>query len=187
MTKTQRLPKGEEFMPDVSIGQLENAIKKEKNVGAYNRLRAALKRKEGKTLHEIEDILDKSIRTVGRWLHRMHHMGLAGRYHNKHPGAACKLKPEQLVELKEDLIAGPVKCGFESGMWTAPMIIIHVRNKFGVEYKSSGMEDLLHRMGFSWRKARPKHPKAASEEEKAKFKKKLRSGLLNTNAWDIPS
>ena len=67
------------------------------------------------------------------------------------------------------------------------MVIIHVRNKFGVEYKSSGMEDLLHRIGFSWRKARPQHPKAASEEEKMKFKKKLRSWLPNTNARDTPS
>ena len=30
----------------------------------------------------------------------MQHMSLAGRYHDEHPGAACKLKPEQLAELK---------------------------------------------------------------------------------------
>ena len=173
-------------MPDVSMEQLNKAIRKEKNAGAYNRLRAAQLRRKGKTLHEIEVILDKSIRTIGRWLHRMQHMGLAGRYHDKHPGAACKLKPEQLAELKEDLIAGPTKCGFESGMWTVPMIIVHVHAKFDIEYRSSGMEDLLHRMGFSWRKARPKHPKSASKEEREKFKKKPRSWLPNTNTGDTP-
>lgn len=187
MTKIQRLPKGEEFMPGVSTKQLNKAIKKEKNVSAYNRLRAALKRKEGMTLRQIEGILDISFGTIGKWLQRMHRMGLAGRYHDTHPGAACKLKPEQLVELRKDLIAGPVECGFESGMWTAPIVIAHVSKKFGVEYKSSGMEDLLHRMGFSWRKARPRHLKAASEEEKTEFKKKQHSWLSNINAKDTPS
>ena len=107
MTKTQRLPKGEKFMPNVSIKQLKKAIKKEKNVGAYNRLWAALQRKEGKTLHEIEDILDKSIRTIGRWLHRMHDMGLAGRYHNKHPGGRMQAETRTADTAKE-----------RSGRWT---------------------------------------------------------------------
>ena len=99
----------------------------------------------------------------------MQHMGLAGRYH-KHPGAACKLKPEQLAELKEDLIAGPTKCGFESGM-----------DRSHDQYTSTpsstsntAVEDLLHRM--FWRKARPKHPKSASKEEREKFKKNHGAG-----------
>ncbi len=187
MTNTQRLPKGDKFMPNVSVKQLNSAIRKEKNANAHNRLRAALKRKEGMTLRQIEAVLDKSFGMIGKWLHRMHRMGLAGRYHDMHPGAACKLKPERLVELKKDLIAGPIECGFESGMWTAPMVIAHVYSKFDIKYKSSGMEDLLHRMGFSWRKARPRHTKAASEEEKEKYKKKLHSWLPNTNAGDTQS
>ena len=42
----------------------------------------------------------------------MQHMGLAGRYQ----ASGGRMGPEQLAELKEDLIAGPTKCGFESGM-----------------------------------------------------------------------
>ena len=69
----------------------EDAIKEEKNVNAHNRLRAALKRKKGITLRQIDAILDKSFEMICKWLH---YMGLAGRYHDAHPGAACKLKPE---------------------------------------------------------------------------------------------
>ncbi|MYC79461.1 MAG: winged helix-turn-helix domain-containing protein [Cenarchaeum sp. SB0661_bin_35] len=148
-------------MPNVTEEQLISVIKEERNVNAHNRLRAALKRKKGMTLRQIEAILDKSFGMIGKWLH---YMGLAGRYHDAHPGAACKLKPEQLVELRKNMVAGPVECGFESGMWTAPMVIAHVHRKFDIEYKRGGMEGLLRRMGFSWRKARPRHPKAASEE-----------------------
>jgi len=44
--------------------------------------------------------------------------------------------------------------------------------RFGVEYRTVSMYDILHRLGFSWRKPRPKHPKSASESAKRAFKKK---------------
>ena len=57
-------------------------------------------------------------------------------------------------------------------MWTAPVIMRHVKNRFGVEYSSGGMYHLLRRMGFSWQAPRPLHPKSASKEEQEEFKKK---------------
>ena len=86
-----------------------------------------------------------------------------------HPGAEYKLNYMQLDELRQDLIDGPTKCGFESGMWTAPLVIVHVQNKYNIEYKNSGMPYLLHRMGFSWRKARPRHPNIPIKEETKEF------------------
>lgn len=185
--KKPRLPKGDMFMPDTTIKDMRGTYKKEKNAGAALRLLACIKRKEGHTLRYIGRAINCRFETVGAWLRRMHRLGLKGRYHDKHPGATCKLTPEQLVELKEDLVSGPVKCGFDSGMWTAPMVIIHVRNKFGIQYKSSGMGFLLHRLGFSWRKARPRHPKAASPEQTEEFKKKLHTWQTNMPARDMSS
>ena len=167
----QRLPKGNDFMPDVTIETIRKMRKKEKNANASLRLQASFFRKKGYSLRKIGDILDTSFGTVADWLRRMHKMGLEGRYHSPRPGAECKLNHIQLDELMQDLIAGPSNCGFESGMWTAPLVIAHVRNKYHIEYKVSGMLCLLHRMGFSWRKARPRHPKAPDEEEIKEFKK----------------
>jgi len=75
------------------------------------------------------------------------------------------------VRLRGDLIAGPRSCGFESGMWTAKLLIPHIKKKYGVEYRTGGIHYLLHSMGFSSRKPRPKHPKSASEFEKNGLKK----------------
>jgi len=61
-------------------------------------------------------------------------------------GASCKLTPEQLRQLRTDMIAGPDRCESKSSLWTALMLIVHVGKKFGVKYASSGMYDLLHRM-----------------------------------------
>ena len=52
------------------------------------------------------------------------------------------------------------------------MILIHVKNKYDIAYTNSGMTDMLHRLGLSWRKPRPKHPKAAIKEQQEEFKKK---------------
>ncbi len=72
--------------------------------------------------------------------------GFGGICDETRPGASCKLTPEQLRQLRTDLIAGPDRCGFESSLWTARLLIVHVGKKFGAMYASSGMYDLLHRM-----------------------------------------
>lgn len=169
----QRLPKGEDFMPNVTDDAIRRMRKKEKSANACLRLHACWFRKKGYTLRQIGDVLDTPFCTVADWLRRMHRMGLEGRYPDKQPGAECKLNSTQLEYLREDLIAGPDKCGFESGMWTVPLVIAHTRKKFNIEYKASGMLFLLHRMGFAWRKPRPRHPKAPTQEEIKEYKKKL--------------
>jgi len=80
--------------------------------------------------------------------------------------------PSCTALLKEDLIAGPQSCGLESGTWTARLVAEHVRRRFGAEYRTVSMYDILHRLGFSWKKSRPKHPEPASESGKRAFKKK---------------
>ncbi len=56
--------------------------------------------------------------------------GLDRLYDIKRPGPARRLTAEQLAELKADLIAGPQKQGFESGMWTGKLVVRHVLNKY---------------------------------------------------------
>ena len=89
------------------------------------------------------------------------------------PGLSRKLSPKQIAELRADLIAGPQKHGFESEMWTGRMMVEHVRRKYGIEHVPRTMQRLMHHVGFSYVKPRPKHPKSASNREKKAFKKKL--------------
>ena len=159
-------------MPDTSIDELHELCKSEKKSGALLRLKACILRKKGHSLRDMVDNMSIPLTTVSSWLRRMHAMGPRGRYHDTHPGAACKMTPEQISEFKADLLAGPTVFGFESGMWTVNMILIHVKNKYDIAYTNSGMRDMLHRLGLSWRKPRPKHPKAPIKEQKKEFKKK---------------
>jgi len=87
-------------------------------------------------------------------------LGESGIYDKTAPGASCKLTPEQLRQLRTDLVAGPDRCVFESSLWTARLLIVHVGKKFGVKYASSSMYDLLHRM-LLITQARAKTPKGS--------------------------
>ena len=46
------------------------------------------------------------------------------------------MQAETRMELRKNMVVGPVECGFESGMWTAPMFIAHVHRKFDIEWKT---------------------------------------------------
>lgn len=50
----------------------------------------------------------------------------------------------QLRRLHKDLIAGPQRCEFESGVWTAPLLAIHLKKKYGVKYVTNWNVICLH-------------------------------------------
>ena len=129
-------------------------------------------RKEGASIYKIAKSLNKSYSTVRDWLMRAMQMGLDGRYDEKRPGTKPRLDEHQIKQLRADLIAGPDRCGFESGLWTAKLLAEHIRKKFGVQYGTSGIYEMLHRIGFSRQAPRPRNPKAASRREQDSFKKK---------------
>jgi len=161
------------FLKGIDAAELRRMHKKEKNPKARDRLLAYAMRKEGMSVYAIANYLNKPYSTIRDWLGRAVRNGLDGIHDKKNPGATCKLTPGQLEQLRADLIAGPDKCGFASSLWTAPLLAAHVRKRFGVEYAVVSMYKLLHRMGFSSRRPRPRHPKSASKSAQTAFKKKL--------------
>ncbi len=167
------VPKGKKFLSGISRARLLEMRKTEKDPKAADRLLAFALRKEGKSIRDIGKVFGKQYSTIRDWLLRAVQVGLAGRYDLVHDGAPCRLDPEQLEQLHADLLAGPTGCGFESGAWTAPLVAIHVKKRFGVDYAPVSMYDILHKIGYSCRKPRPKHPKSATKPRKRAYKKKV--------------
>ena len=166
------IPAGREFLPKTDIPYLRKIQKTEQDPKAQTRLLAYIMRKQGSSIRDIGRALNKSYSTVRDWLMRVVQMGISGRYDEKRPGAPPRLDHLQTRQLRADLTAGPQECGFESGLWTARLLAEHIRRKFGVQYGTSGIYEMLHRMGFSWQTPRPRHPKSASRPERDRFKKK---------------
>ena len=164
--KKKRLTRGENFLPNVGIEKLKALRKKETNAKAGDRLLVYIYRKEGKSIREIGKIFDQAYSTIRDWLVRADQAGLERLYDISPPGLSRKLSPEQIAELRADLIAGPQKHGFESEMWTGRMMAEHVRRKYGIEHVPRTMQRLMHHVGFSCVKPKAQAPKISLKQGK---------------------
>ncbi|HID30633.1 MAG TPA: IS630 family transposase [Desulfobacterales bacterium] len=176
------LPKGHEFMREVSTAKLKVAYRKETSEKAKMRLLVAVKRRQGKSIDQIASDLEMGRRTVHSWLRRFVKRGLQGAYDVKQPGRPKRLTDRQLKSLRKDLLAGPEKFGFEKQLWTTRMVQEHVRRRYGVSYVDRHMRRLLRRMGFSSQTPRPVHYKADKRAQERFKKTSVRSWQSTENA-----
>lgn len=163
-----RLSKGELFLPKISLASLKRLYKLEASPKGRLRLLAAIHRKGGDSLDAIVRKLQLPRRTVHGWLQRFDERGLGGVKDIKQPGRPPMLTKTQLKELRKDLIKGPRRGG--NVLWTTKKVADHVEKKFRVRYTARHMVRLLHKIGFSIQKPRPRHYKASVEAQEA-FKK----------------
>ena len=147
-----RVSSGNSFMKGTSIDFLRKICKKETNAKAKIRLKAAILRKQDLSYSEICTSLDVIPSTLSYWLNRMDEEGITASHRKKYTGSRCFLSEKQLVSLRKDLISSPEKFGFNQFIWSTRMVITHVDKKYNALYSARGMRELLHRLGFSFKK-----------------------------------
>ena len=122
----------------------------------------------GKTTQEVADLLHVKYRTVDYWIKRYKDCGIAGLRDQKGRG----LKP-RLDKKYEDIFCEKVlnlQSTRKGGRIRGEDIIKLLKIEFQVEYKLSGVYNLLHRVGLSWISSRSRHPNQLPEVQEA-FKK----------------
>ena len=152
--KATHVGKGDMFMPDTSLEDLEDVYRKQRPGKPRDRMQAAVERKKGKSECAIAVQLGRSQGVISEWLNRLQEEGLEGRYDRKSPGRPRKLTGEQQERAKADLSKDPTQSGFERGTWTAALFAIHLLNIFDVQYTWTGALVLAHRLGFSIRRSK---------------------------------
>ena len=157
-------------MRQLSIGDLEGMLWKEDKKTRADRIKACIKRKKGMEIPDIANDLKVSYPTAHRWLLAIAREGPSALDPKKSPGAVPYLSDSECKTLYKIVMEGPGKYGYPGEEWTARRLIPVVKQEFGAEYGERGMQLLLHRIGFTSRVPRPRHPKAASEKERARFK-----------------
>ncbi len=128
------IPTGGKFLPNVSAPSLLERYKNETDSKAAARLMAYIRRKKGDSIRQIAEHLGRGYSTIRDWLIRAMQLGIQGRYDIKRPGTKMWLDAGQLKQVRADLIAGPRSCGLESEVWTAPLLAVHIKKKYKVEY-----------------------------------------------------
>jgi transposase len=57
--------------------------------------------------------------------------------------------------------------GYNTATWTGPLAIDIVKRKFGVEYKSAQIYNILHSLNFSFQKGRGYYPETEERTEES--------------------
>ena len=165
------LPKGNSFLPKVGLERLQEMYKIEQRAKPKIRLLCAIHRKEGKSIDEIAEKTNLKRRTVHAILHRFCSRGIDAKDSIKQEGRPPFLTIGQRKKLVKQLGRGPP--GNKTGLWTTKEVREYIRRRYGVNYTSVHVWELLRVLGFTIQRPRPRHYKHSTEEETERFKKKL--------------
>jgi transposase len=108
--------------------------------------------------------------TLRDWVHRYNDFGLEGLKSRSSPGRAPALSEEQMAELRELVINGPVPEIHKVVRWRCVDLQAEVARRFSVEVHENTIGRWLHEMGLTRLQPRPVHPQKDPEAEAA-FKK----------------
>jgi transposase len=133
---------------------------KENKLDEWRRGRAVLGYIEGRRVVDLAVELCVTRGSVNRWLQWYEALGVEGLITAKPPGAAPKLTDEQREELVALVEAGPLAAGYQSGVWTGPMIGDLIERRFGVRYHRHNVPRLLHELRLSVQRPRKRLARA---------------------------
>lgn len=124
------------------------------------RLRLVILACQGQTTPQIVTATGISRRRVQEWVRRYNAQGVEGLRDRPRSGQPTKLPRREEQAFKQRLLAGPIQEA-DAGLCTlrgkdAQRILA---DEFGVHYSLGGAIDLLHRLGLSCLKPRPRHRK----------------------------
>ena len=163
------LPKGNEFLPKTTLGELETLYAAEKKAKPKTRLLCAIHRKKGASIDDIAEITNQKRATVHTTLRRFQTRGPNAKDAKKQTGRPAFLTIRQRRELIKQLEQGPPQN--RTGLWSTKEAKEYIHKKYNVTYTNVHVWELLKALGFSLQ--RPRHRKAPDEAEIDRFKKKL--------------
>ncbi|MEA3402458.1 MAG: winged helix-turn-helix domain-containing protein [Armatimonadota bacterium] len=110
---------------------------------------AAARFSEGQSLKTIAEALNVSYEAVRVWFHKWQQGGAQAVCAQKPRGPKPRLSPEQLEQLQDALLLGPVHWGYKTQLWTLERIADLIARVFDVRYHPSHVFKLLRGMGWS--------------------------------------
>ena len=138
--------------------ELKSAHRKCKDKRIADRIKGILLLEDGYPVSEISRILLWDEDTIRRWKGIYDAEGLEGLQKDYYEGGKSMLCKAELEELEKYLVENTMKSAKEICFW--------VNQRFGVKYSTSGMRELLHRLGFTYKKSKIVPGKADPEKQK---------------------
>ena len=143
--------------------------------------------RKGYTQGSAAEILEVTTSCVWRWVRTYRLGGVEGLRPRKAPGAKPRLSKKQLERLQRWVQRGPEACGFDTGVWTGPLVRDFIKRKFGVNYSVVQVRRILHKLGFSVQYPKKILSEASQEEQERWLKKEYPRIKKRPNGrWSSP-
>ena len=142
----------------------------------YQRLTAVLAISAGKSRDEGAEWLGICLSQLGEWLRVFRNEGLDALCNLHYQGDPGKLAPHQVQQLKTEVSTGCFRNSNQIRHW--------LDETFGVIYSSSGVKDLLGRVGISYHKVTGFLWKADPDQQEA-FVKKYQRQKANAHRQEV--
>jgi len=126
------------------LAELENYHRSLRDKRQADRVKAVLALSKGWSAAQVAEILLLDEKTSRHYFDRYQQGGLAALRDDNYSGAEPKLDEHQMRELDQHLQ--------EHLLPDAQAVIAHIARHYQVRYSVSGVTDLLHRLGFSYKK-----------------------------------
>ena len=134
-------------MSKEKIAELERLHRSLRDKRQADRVKAVIALSKGWSAAQVAEILLFDEKTSRKYFERYQQGGAQALLDDNYCGAEPKLDEHQISELEDYL---------EEHIFTdAKSVIAHIYKQYKVQYSVSGVTDLLHRLGFSYKK--PKH------------------------------
>lgn len=119
----------------------------------------------------IAQAVDRTLRTVQKWIAAVRQHGPQAIRAKPHPGAAPKLSARQLEALRQRLLKGAQAHGYSTDLWTAPRVRELIRKRYGVEYHVNYVPQLMRGLNFSPQKP-VRRARERNEEQIERWKRR---------------
>jgi transposase len=130
------------------------------DLAEWRRGRAVRAYIDGRRVTDIATETDVTRGSVNRWLQWYEANHVEGLRTRIAEGPAPKLTEEQREALSVIIELGPIQAGYQSGVWTGPMIGDLIEERFGVRYHNHHVPRLLHQLKFSVQRPRKRLARA---------------------------
>lgn len=165
----------------VSLEELKRIERAEKNAGRSKRLRIIILAIEGWTAPALAMSVGLSRRICQRWVYRYNDQGLEGLDDRRGtPQPSLPIAPQQVSQFRERLDAGPLPEDHVASLRGQDLKRI-LATEFGLLRSLAGVYHLLHKLGYSYLRPRPRHRKADAAKQ-AEFIEQLPQKLATIAA-----
>lgn len=148
------------FLTQEQRNELLRELKVEDKARYSDRIKAILLLDKGWTYQKISEALFLDEGTIANYRRRYKEGGIEELVDDHYKGSSHKITNDELIELQLHLITITYQ--------KTQHVCEYVKKKYNADYSISGMVALLHRMGFSFKKAKAV-PGKANKEEQEKF------------------